>query len=78
MLLPPPLEVSEELSVMGMELLRSPQASIHWSARPVCSGNPGRATVLGKAGLARNMVLRQVQLVCFRDEYTDLVVVVGC
>lgn len=77
MLLLPPLEVSEELSVMGMELLRSPQASIHWSARPVCSENPGRATVLGKADLARNILLRQVQLGCCRVECNDLVVVVN-
>lgn len=63
---------------MEMVLLRSPQASIHWSARPVYSGNPGRATVPGKADLARKMLGRQVQLGCCRVERDDLVEVVNC
>ena len=53
-----PVEL-EVLSVMEMVLLKSPQARIHWSVRPVRCGNPGRATVSGKADLAGEFFLRQ-------------------
>ena len=39
-----------------MELLKSPQASTHWSVRLAYCGNPGRATVLGKADSAMKVV----------------------
>ena len=56
---PPHLVELEVLSVRDTVLLKSPQASIHWSVRPACCGNPGRATVTRKADLAIKSFLRQ-------------------
>ena len=49
-------------------LLRSPQASIHWSVRPVYFGNPGRAIVPARADSAMDLLQRQVLATVCRAE----------
>ena len=62
----------EVLSVMEMVLLKSPQASIHWTVRPACCGNPGWATVTGKAYLAKEFPLTQGLEEPVARQYCDL------